>query len=100
MQTFIDFENLETKIHTGNNTKISFLENDKIELRSGIEEDSDYVIDIVVPWGNIYNLGRYDNEASAKSDFDKFHDYLNKGYNIHITSVHTAEIISDNKNGI
>lgn len=92
MQEFIDFEDLETKIHIGKETKISFLLNDEIELSRGIEE-GEYVIRIKMPWGNIYNLGRYDDQVSEKSDFDKFHGYLNKGYPIHITSVHTAEII-------
>ena len=92
----IDYEDLETKIIKGDKTKISFLQDDKIELRRGIQEGK-HVIQIIIPWRNIYNLGRYDNEVSAKSDFDKYWDYLNKGYPIRITSYFDAEIIVPSK---
>ena len=87
-----DYKNLETIILTGKEIKITFLPDDKIKLMMDVEEWADHVIRISTSWGE-YILGRYDNEASAKSDFDKFHEYLKIGYPVHITSNYHAEII-------
>ena len=89
---FTEYKSLETKVHTGSKTKITFLPGEKIKLSRGMEED-EHIIRIITPWNNTYNLGRYDDETSAKKDFDKFHNFLNRGYQIHIAPDHTVKLI-------
>jgi len=96
MQRSIHYENLETKIYSGSDVLITFQPKDKIELRRGIEEGK-HVVSLVAPWGNIYKLGTYDDEITAQKEFKKYDNYIQKGYSINITSLHTIQMIPPSK---
>ena len=92
MLQVIAYDDLEAKVHSGKETVISFRPDDQIQLRRGIAEGR-HVVELIMPWGNIYKLGTYDDEASAKTDFERYDSCLRKGYAINITSCGTAQVL-------
>ena len=92
MLRIINYEDLETRVHDGTHTKITFKPGDKIRLSRGIEEGK-HVVKVTAPWGNVYNLGTYESEEAARKALQKYDSDLMKGYPLRITENTTIEIL-------
>lgn len=91
----VNYKNLETRTLESVNIKIKFGLEDKIGLRRGIKEGKP-IIEVVMPWGNVYKLGEYKTEKEQEKIFIEYlHNLLIENYFIRITGVSTAEIIKE-----
>ncbi len=96
----IDQENLETRVYEhddhltiGGVIKIRFVDKEgKIVLRRGIRDKVNHIVEVVMPWGNIYTVARYNEEGQAKQTFESYCKALENGCTISITGLSTAVI--------
>ena len=92
----IDYKNLETRVHDGTHTKITFKPEDEIKLCRGIENGK-HVVQVIMPWGNIYKLGTYESEEATREAFQKYDSDLKKGYPLRINGGYSIEILYPQK---
>lgn len=88
----IDYKNLEKIVYSCKDASITFAEGDEIQLNRGIEK-GEHVVQIIMPWKNIYRLGKYDSEEEAKQAFQKYDLEIKKGYPVRIINSYSAEIL-------
>jgi hypothetical protein len=94
----IPYKPLEEKVLDTKNIQLVFKPVDRASLRlglSGYEGKSKIAIDVVMPWGNLYNVGEYVSREIAKKDFDEYSKQLDSGYKIQIINGRQAMIVKD-----
>ena len=92
MQRFYSSVPLDDKVYMGNEVTFTFFSDEKTTLRL-TEQENKYVIELAVPWGNIYKLNEFSRRSDAEKKFSLYQSYLAEGYPIHITSFAQAEIV-------
>lgn len=88
----LEYKGLEERVINAETISMIFQSGDKIKLRLGIR-DGKPTIDVIMSWGNVFTLGKYESEPEARREYARYQHEIEQGYNIHITGRGTAEII-------
>ena len=93
-----DYKNLEERTHDAHlsigDNQITFGKDEfeppsygELTLERGVEEhgEGNHIVRLVMPWNNIYQLGKYRTEQEAKRAFEDYDSALRNGCRIEIT---------------
>ncbi len=86
----IDYQKKRSKSYKG--LRLMSIKDDTFELEMGIEEGTP-VIQIVAPWGSIYELGKYETEFAANKAMDRFEKLLERRYGLRIIDSSNAKLV-------